>query len=55
MDVDDVFQSIKEVISSSSRNDYVAELHLQIIKYVGLEVQWHGNVRLERKNMIVNL
>lgn len=28
-----VFQDIKKAIDSSPRNDYTAELHLQIIKY----------------------
>lgn len=33
MNIDDIFQSIKQAISASSRNDYTAELHLQVIKY----------------------
>lgn len=32
----DVFILIKEAIESSPRNGYVAELHLQVIKYADL-------------------
>jgi hypothetical protein len=33
MDLDTVFRSIKQAIDASPRNDYTAELHVQIIKY----------------------
>lgn len=33
MDLDTVFQSIRQAITLSARNDYTAELHLQIIKH----------------------
>jgi hypothetical protein len=33
MDFDKVFQSIRRAIDAAPRNDYTAELHLQIIKY----------------------
>lgn len=36
MAIDDVFTSIKKAIESSPRNGYVAELHLQVIKYADL-------------------
>ncbi len=33
MDLDTVFRTIKQAIDAARRNDYTAELHLQIIKY----------------------
>jgi hypothetical protein len=36
MNVDKVFQSIRRAIDDAPRNDYTAELHLQIIKYADL-------------------
>ena len=36
MDLDTVFQSIKQAIDGAPRNDYTAELHLQVIKYADL-------------------
>jgi len=33
MDVDEVFRIIRRAIDAAPRNDYTAELHLQIIKY----------------------
>jgi hypothetical protein len=36
LDIDKVFQSIKKAIDGAPRNDYTAELHLQIIKYADL-------------------
>jgi len=36
MSGDTVFEKIKRAIDSSPRNGYVAELHLQVIKYADL-------------------
>jgi hypothetical protein len=36
MDLDTVFRNIKQAIDASPRNDYTAELHLQVIKYADL-------------------
>lgn len=33
MDLDGVFRRIRQAIDGAPRNDYTAELHLQIIKY----------------------
>jgi hypothetical protein len=33
MDLDTIFRSIKQAIDAAPRNDYTAELHLQVIKY----------------------
>jgi hypothetical protein len=33
MDLDAVFQNIKQAIDAAPRNDYTAEIHLQVIKY----------------------
>ncbi|OIQ67390.1 hypothetical protein GALL_510320 [mine drainage metagenome] len=33
MDMDTIFRSIKRAIDAAPRNDYTAELHLQVIKY----------------------
>jgi hypothetical protein len=33
MDLDAVFRSIMQAIDGAPRNDYTAELHLQVIKY----------------------
>jgi hypothetical protein len=33
MNVDEVFRIIRRAIDAAPRNDYTAELHLQIIKY----------------------
>jgi hypothetical protein len=33
MDLDTVFRSVKQAIDTAPRNDYTAELHLQVIKY----------------------
>jgi hypothetical protein len=33
MHLDIVFRSIKQAIDAAPRNDYTAELHLQVIKY----------------------
>ena len=33
MDLDIVFRSIRQAIDAAPRNDYTAELHLQVIKY----------------------
>lgn len=33
MNLDSIFQSIREAINGAPRNDYTAELHLQVIKY----------------------
>lgn len=33
MDLDTVFRNIKQAIDAAPRNDYTAELHLQVIKY----------------------
>lgn len=33
MDMDTIFRSIKRTIDAAPRNDYTAELHLQVIKY----------------------
>ena len=33
MDLDIVFRSIRQAIDGAPRNDYTAELHLQVIKY----------------------
>ena len=35
MNLDTVFRSIKQAIDAAPRNDYTAELHLQVIKYAG--------------------
>lgn len=36
MDINDVFRCIKQAIDTAPRNDYTAELHLQVIKYADL-------------------
>jgi hypothetical protein len=36
MNLDTVFKSIKQAIDTAPRNDYTAELHLQVIKYADL-------------------
>jgi len=33
MEIDAIFRSIKQAIDHAPRNDYTAELHLQVIKY----------------------
>ena len=33
MNIEDIFKSIGQAISSAPRSDYTAELHLQVIKY----------------------
>ena len=33
MDLDAIFRSIKQAIDGAPRNDYTAELHLQVIKH----------------------
>lgn len=33
MDIDAIFRSIRQAIDGAPRNDYSAELHLQVIKY----------------------
>jgi hypothetical protein len=33
MDLDAIFQRIRQAIDAAPRNDYTAELHLQVIKY----------------------
>jgi len=36
MNLDDVFRSIRQAIDTAPRNDYTAELHLQVIKHADL-------------------
>jgi hypothetical protein len=36
MDLDTAFRTIKQAIDTAPRNDYTAELHLQVIKYADL-------------------
>ena len=33
MDLDSIFQNIRQAIDAAPRNDYTAELHLQVIKH----------------------
>lgn len=33
MDIDKVFHNVRRAIDAAPRNDYTAELHLQVIKY----------------------
>lgn len=33
MDLDTIFRSIRQAIDTAPRNDYTAELHLQVIKH----------------------
>jgi hypothetical protein len=35
MDLGCIFQSIRQAIDAAPRNDYTAELHLQVIKHAG--------------------
>lgn len=48
---DDVFSRIKRAIESSPRNGYVAELHLQVIKYADLLANVSGKEFCEKLDL----
>ena len=49
--MDSVFQSIKKAIETAPRNGYVAELHLQVLKYADLFENMSGKEFCEKLDL----